>query len=94
MRYHADPVYKAPLDAVSAGEGHELESEAAVFPAISHFTRVCAYDRPGTRIDGTDISTPVAQPHRVDQDIDDLRTLLAAAGEPGPYVLSPITILS
>lgn len=78
----ADPVYKAPLDAVSAGEGHELENEAAVFPAISHFTRVCAYDRPGTRIDGTDISTPVAQPHRVDQDVDDLRTLLAAAGEP------------
>jgi hypothetical protein len=78
----AGPVRNAPLDAVSAGEGHELESEAAVFPAVSHFTRVCAYDRPGTRIEGTDISTPVAQPHRVDQDVDDLRRLLAAAGEP------------
>jgi hypothetical protein len=31
----ADPVYKAPLDAVSAGEGHELESEVAVLPAVS-----------------------------------------------------------
>ncbi len=85
----ADPVQNAPLDAVGAGEGRLLESEAAVFPVVSRFTRVCAYDRPGTRIEGTDISTPVAQPHRVDQDVDDLRRLLAAAGEPGPYVLVP-----
>ena len=85
----ADPVHNAPLDAVSAGEGRLLESEAAVFPAVSRFTRVCAYDRPGTRIEGTDISTPVAQPHRVDQDVDDLRALLAAAGEHAPYVLVP-----
>jgi pimeloyl-ACP methyl ester carboxylesterase len=83
----ADPVHNAPLDAVSAGEGHLLESEAAVLPAVSRFTRVCAYDRPGTRIDGSDISTPVAQPHRIDQAVDDLRALLAAAGERGPYVL-------
>ena len=83
----ADPVHNAPLDAVGAGEGRLLESEAAVFPAVSRFTRVCAYDRPGTRIEGTDISTPVAQPHRVDQDVYDLWRLLAAAGEPGPYVL-------
>jgi pimeloyl-ACP methyl ester carboxylesterase len=85
----ADPVHNAPLDAVSAGEGRLLESEAAVFPAVSRFTRVCAYDRPGTRIEGTDISTPVAQPHGVDQDVDDLRALLAAAGEHAPYVLVP-----
>lgn len=85
----ADPAYKAPLDAVSAGEGHELESEVAVFPEVSHFTRVCAYDRPGTRIEGADLSTPVAQPHRVKQDVDDLRTLLTSAGEPGPYVFVP-----
>jgi pimeloyl-ACP methyl ester carboxylesterase len=83
----ADPVHNAPFDAVSAGEGRVLESAAAVFPAVSRFTRVCAYDRPGTRIYGADISTPVAQPHRVDQAVDDLRTLLTAAGEPGPYVL-------
>jgi pimeloyl-ACP methyl ester carboxylesterase len=85
----ADPGYKNPLDAVSAGEGHELESEIAILPEVSHFTRVCAYDRPGTRIEDADLSTPVAQPHRVDQDVDDLRTLLASAGEPGQYVFVP-----
>lgn len=84
-----DPVHDAPLDAVGAGEGRLLESETAVLPAVSRFTRVCGYDRPGTRIDGADVSTPVAQPHRVDQDVDDLRALLSAAGEPGPYLLVP-----
>lgn len=38
----ADPVHNAPLDALGAGEGHPLESEAALFPTVSHFTRVCA----------------------------------------------------
>jgi pimeloyl-ACP methyl ester carboxylesterase len=85
----ADPVQNTPLDAVGAGEGRLPESEAAVFPVVSHFTRVCAYDRPGTRIEGTDTSTPVAQPHCVDQDVDDLRVLLAAAGEHAPYILVP-----
>lgn len=85
----ADPVHNSPLDAVGAGQGRLLGSESAVFPSVSRFTRVCAYDRPGTRIEGADVSTPVAQPHRVDQDVDDLETLLTRAGERGPYVLVP-----
>jgi CubicO group peptidase (beta-lactamase class C family) len=85
----ADPARQAPFDSVGAGAGGLFESESAVFPAVSRFTRVCAYDRPGTRIEGANTSTPVAQPHRVDQDVDDLRKLLAVAREPGPYVLVP-----
>ncbi len=85
----ADPAHDARYDLVGQGQGKLRESEAAVLPAVSRFTRVCAYDRPGTRIDGGDISTPVAQPHRLDQDVLDLRMLLAAAGETGPYVLVP-----
>jgi pimeloyl-ACP methyl ester carboxylesterase len=56
---------------------------------VSRFTRVCAYDRPGVRRDGPDQSTPVAQPHPVDQAADDLHRLLTLAGETGPYVLVP-----
>jgi len=85
----ADPARQVPFDSVGAGGGRLFESESAVFPAVSRFTRVCAYDRPGTRIEGANTSTPVAQPHRVDQDVDDLRKLLAVAREPGPYVLVP-----
>lgn len=84
-----DPVHKADHDALAWGKGTLRRSESAVFPMVSRFTRVCAYDRPGVRLDGPDQSTPVAQPHPADQAADDLHRLLTAAGEPGPYVLVP-----
>jgi pimeloyl-ACP methyl ester carboxylesterase len=63
--------------------------ESAVFPQASKFTRVCAYDRPGTaRNDDTVTdSTPVPQPTTAQQGVADLHALLTAAKEPGPYVL-------
>ena len=85
----ADPEHNADFDAMAWGKGNLHKSDSAVFPMVSRFTRVCAYDRPGTRLDGPDQSTPVTQPHPVDQAADDLHRLLTAAGEPGPYVLVP-----
>jgi pimeloyl-ACP methyl ester carboxylesterase len=84
----ADPLRKSPYDMAGHEESAAIyHSASAVLPLVSGFTRVCAYDRPGTRIEGKDISTPVPQPHPVDQAVDDLHKLLAASGEPGPYVL-------
>lgn len=83
----ADPAHKADYDAVAWGKGHLRKSEQAVFPMVSRFARVCAYDRPGVRLDGADQSTPIAQPHPVDQAADDLHQLLISAGETSPYVL-------
>ena len=85
----ADPVHDADYDALAWGKGELRPSASAVFPSVSHFTRICAYDRPGTRMDGPDRSTPVAQPHSAGQAAEDLHRLLAAAGEHGPYVLVP-----
>ncbi len=85
----ADPAHGADYDAVAWGKGNLHKSNSAVFPMVSRFTRVCAYDRPGTRLDGPDQSTPTTQPHPADQAADDLHRLLTAAGEPGPYVLVP-----
>jgi pimeloyl-ACP methyl ester carboxylesterase len=83
----ADPVRKLPYDMAGHDEGAAIyRGDAAVFPLVSGFTCV-AYDRPGTRITGKEISTPVPQPHPVDEDVDDLHKLLTASGEPGPYVL-------
>ncbi|MER5566794.1 alpha/beta hydrolase [Streptomyces goshikiensis] len=61
----------------------------AVLPAVASFTRVCAYDRPGTtRFDGGPASsTPVAQPTTAAAGVRDLRAALAAGGERPPYVL-------
>lgn len=83
----ADPIRGELLDEVGAGGGNLRDSDSAVFPAVSTFTRVCSYDRPDTRLSGTDRSTSRAQPHTVDLDVDDLHDALTAAHETGPYVL-------
>jgi len=90
-----DPVQLLPYDAFSAGGGKPEKLETAVFPAVGKFTRVCLYDRPNTTIGedidlerGGTVSTPVLQPHGLADDVADLQTLLAAAGENGPFVLA------
>ena len=83
----ADPVRDDPLDQVGAGQGDLHDSPAAVFPQVARTTRVCAFDRPDTRTTGGDLSTPRAQPHSVDLDVDDLHRLLTALDAPKPYVL-------
>ena len=69
--------------------GAPKPSDSAVLPEVSSFTRVCAYDRPGTMYtDGTPTnSTPVIQPTSAKDGTADLHALLTAAEEPGPYVV-------
>ena len=89
-----DPVHQSPIDSFSAGAGNPQKLASAVFPAVAAFTRICNYDRPNTTR-GNDIqdersgqiSTPVAQPHQLEGDVADLRAVLTAAGESGPYVI-------
>jgi pimeloyl-ACP methyl ester carboxylesterase len=72
-------IWSEPLD----GPGR------AVLPAVARFTRVCAYDRPGTyRLPDTlSRSDPVAMPRTARDIVLDLRALLRAH-VPGPYVLA------
>jgi pimeloyl-ACP methyl ester carboxylesterase len=61
----------------------------AVLPAVASFTRVCAFDRPGTTL-GTDQlsrSDPVPMPRTAADAVGDLHALLGAAAIPSPYVL-------
>src|SRR5262245_15315320 len=70
-----------------------------VQPGVAAFTRVCAYDRPGTigsvnhALDPhgppffPSRSDPAPQPLTAREKVADLRALLHAAGIPGPYVL-------
>src|SRR5262249_893769 len=60
---------------------------------VAGFTRVCAYDRPGTIGDSDDPaersrSDPVPQPRAAEDTVADLHALLQAAHVPGPYVLA------
>ena len=75
---------KASADDWSVAEKGAL----AAFPEIAKFTRVCAYDRPGTPVgEGPSRSDPVKQPTTAGDAVADLHALLNAAGESGPYVL-------
>ncbi len=63
-----------------------------VFPGVAEFTRVCAYDRPGTATsrDGELLpsrSDPAPMPRTARDAVSDLHALLEAAAIPGPYVL-------
>ncbi len=71
--------------------GYQPDPSLAVFARVARFTRVCAYDRPGTPV-GDNLtpsrSTPVPQPTTAQDAVTDLHALLRTAGEPGPYVLA------
>lgn len=70
-----------------------------VFPGTASFTRVCAYDRPGSTRSLDDAGQPATAPLPSRSDpapmprtgadvVTELHDLLAAAGVPGPYVLA------
>ncbi len=69
----------------------ELErGMSSVFPEVARFTRVCAYDRPGTFLDKDHFgrSTPAPMPRTARDLVSDLHNLLQAAHVPGPYVFA------
>lgn len=58
-----------------------------VFSAVAAFTRVCAYDRPGTPVgEAPSRSDPVRQPTTAADAVADLRGLMSAAGIATPAV--------
>jgi pimeloyl-ACP methyl ester carboxylesterase len=77
----------SPTVFIIPGKGSYAEAWSMVAPAIAKSTRVCAYDRPNTRQDGSDLSTPVPQPHSVQQAVDDVVKLIAAARLSTPMVV-------
>ena len=78
---------------------HPAGARTMVFPGVAAFTRVCAYDRPGTIGEvNPDLdphgppffpsrSDPVPQPRTTRDMVADLHALLRAADIRGPYVL-------
>jgi len=80
-----DQIRSSPYDL--AGQASLRPSPTATQPTVAKTTRVCAYDRPNTRFDGTDRSTPVPQPHSIQQDVDDVVKLIAAVHLPTPLVV-------
>lgn len=80
-----DPIRSSPYDIIEQADLRP--SPNAVQPALAKHSRVCAYDRPDTRPDGNDRSTPRAQPHTVADDVDDVVALISSARLTGPFVV-------
>ncbi|MEO6826052.1 MAG: alpha/beta hydrolase [Microbacteriaceae bacterium] len=78
--------YSRPVGAAATAP---TKNDSAVYQRTAGFTRVCTYDRPGTRLaDGTvGKSSAVTQPTTVKGDAADLRALLSAAKIRKPYLL-------
>jgi pimeloyl-ACP methyl ester carboxylesterase len=71
----------SPTVVLEAGSGSDSGTWSAVHDAIAGTTRTCAYDRAGRgRSDDRDT-------HTLGDAVADLRALLDAAGEPGPFVI-------
>ena len=79
-----DPIRSSPYDVIEQA-GVELSPES-VQPMVARTTRICVYDRPNTRPDGDDQSTPGPQPHTVQADVDDVMSVIGAAGLSTPMV--------
>lgn len=79
-----DPIRSSPHDLIEQAKIGVTPDSAQ--PIVARTTRICVYDRPNTRPDGTERSTPVAQPHPLQADVDDVVRLIAAADLPTPMV--------
>jgi pimeloyl-ACP methyl ester carboxylesterase len=90
-----------PTVVLEAGAGNDADTwdsvvlgpdaeQTAVLPGVAGFTRVCAYDRPGTMLDPDrrSRSDPAPMPRGAADMVADLHALLGAAAIPGPYVLA------
>ncbi|SAL76584.1 acyl-CoA esterase [Caballeronia arvi] len=104
-RGHGSPTVILEAGALGRGDvwsrdiRHPAGARTMVLPGVAAFTRVCAYDRPGTigevdpRLDPNgppflpSRSTPVPQPRTARDKVADLHALLEAAKIPAPYVL-------
>jgi len=94
-----EPGSMGRADVWSRDSLHPAGARTMVLPAVATFTRVCAYDRPGTlgevnpKLDPQGPlffpgrSDPVPQPRTARDKVADLHALLSAAHIPGPYVL-------
>jgi pimeloyl-ACP methyl ester carboxylesterase len=91
----------SPTVILEAGAGNDADiwdaialppdsGETAVMRGVAAFTRVCAYDRPGTilDLDQRSRSDPVPMPRTAADIVADLHALLTTAAIPGPYVLA------
>jgi pimeloyl-ACP methyl ester carboxylesterase len=77
----------SPTVILEQGGGMPALGWMKVQPQIAQFTRVCSYDRAGYGW-----SEPGPMPRTVPRMAKELKTLLDASGEKGPYVMAAVSL--
>ncbi len=85
--------YRDTSDIWSRDQRNLTDPRTMVLPALAEFTRVCAYDRPGTAtsVGDEDLisrSDAVPQPRTATDAVEELHALVHAAGIETPFVLA------
>ncbi|HET9661044.1 MAG TPA: alpha/beta hydrolase [Thermomicrobiales bacterium] len=85
--------YRDTSDIWSIDQHNPTAPRTMVMPAVAEFTRVCAYDRPGTAtsLGDDDLigrSDAIPQPRTALDAVDELHALVHAAGIETPFVLA------
>ncbi len=85
--------YRDTSDIWSIDQHNPTTPRTMVMPSVAEFTRVCAYDRPGTAtaLGDEDLigrSDAIPQPRTVTEAADELHALVHAAGIETPFVLA------
>lgn len=85
--------YRDTSDIWSRDQRNLTDPRTMVMPALAEFTRVCAYDRPGTVTpvgdeDFISRSDAVPQPRTATDAVEELRALVQAADIDTPFVLA------
>lgn len=85
--------YRDSSDIWSRDQRNLTDPRTMVMPAVAAFTRVCAYDRPGTGTafgdeDVIGRSDAVPQPRTATDAVEELHALVHAAGIETPFVLA------
>ena len=85
--------YRDTSDIWSIDQINPSAPRTRVMPAVASFTRVCAYDRPGTATslgdeDLISRSDAIPQPRAASEVVDELHALVHAAGIETPFVLA------
>ena len=84
---HCEGKRHGPVVILSTGLYREASDWKLVMPQIARFTQVCSYDREGLGQSTVDHVSAGPESESMDEQIEDLKSLLATAHVPAPYLL-------
>ena len=84
---HCEGQRHGPVVILSTGLYREASDWKLVMPQIARFTQVCSYDREGLGQSTVDHDEARPESESIDEQVEDLKKLLASAHVESPYLL-------